>query len=137
MSTQAQFQHTPVSKAQCVHPRATKTLGCGDGLAFGGTGWHRNGWVGMDPHAHRNSQLVDAPSSVWIFEASGGFSGPMLTWHWVMQWALVASGAQPRKAACVQVWPPSRGLQTSLCFISFLCKVTAVAMAVAMLGMVA
>ena len=127
MSAQAQFQHTPASKAQCVHPQATKTLSCGDGLAFSGTGCCRNGWMAMEPHVHRNGQLVDAPSSVWIFEALGGFSGPMLTWHWAIQQALAASSVQPCKAAHVWVWPPSRGLQTSLCFISFLCNMTAVA----------
>ena len=92
---QARFQHTPMSKAWCIHPQATKTLSCSDGLAFGGTGWCRNGWTGVEPHAHRNSQSVDAPSSVWIFEALGGFSSPTLTQHWVMQWALAASGVQP------------------------------------------
>ena len=56
------------------------------------------------------SQSVDAPSLVWTFKALGGFSGPTLAWHWAMQQALAASSAQPHKACCVQVWPPSRGL---------------------------
>ena len=105
VSMQAWFQHTPMSKAQCMHPQATKTLGCSDGLAFSGTGWCRNGWTGVEPHTHGNSQSVDAPSSIWIFKALGGFSSPTLTQHWVMQWALAASSAWPcvtlRSCSCM------------------------------------